>query len=76
MKKKRIAYLTLSLMLLLGTGGIYAAKQEAINNVDTGVVNIEIDEYIFGEISILQSWKYLKSFGTVRMSFGITFCKI
>lgn len=32
--------------MLVGTGGILAGNQEAINNIDTGVVNIEIDEYM------------------------------
>lgn len=37
------------LALMLGTGGIYAEKQAAINNVDTGVVNIEISEFTLDE---------------------------
>lgn len=34
---------------MLGTGSIYAGSQEAVNKVDTGVVNIEISEYMLND---------------------------
>jgi hypothetical protein len=44
--RSKIAVLLLALFLMTtGATGIYAASNHAVNNVDTGVVNIEISEY-------------------------------
>ena len=39
----------LLLLFVIGVGGVYASSQYAISNIDTGVVNIEIDEYTLNE---------------------------
>ena len=51
MKKKNVFFIILFLLLLLavGTTGIYASGQGTVSNVNTGVVNIEIDEFTLDE---------------------------
>lgn len=43
--------------LSIGIGSIYARKQEAINHIDTGVVNIKINEYTLDENGKEVPWK-------------------
>lgn len=73
--KKKIIYASLLLALLLvlsiGIGGIYAGRQEAINHIDTGVVNIEIDEYTLDEDGNEIPWE-----NNIRVLPGKTVSKI
>jgi hypothetical protein len=50
-KKKKIFLIpaVLLLLLILGTAGIYASNHEAVNKVDTGVVNVHITEYTLND---------------------------
>lgn len=45
------------LVMSVGIGGIYAGRQKAVNKIDTGVVNIEIDEYTLDENNNRVPWK-------------------
>lgn len=54
--KNKIIYLALIVTLFLGTDGIYASKQSAVNNLDSSVVNIEINEYMLDETGEKVPW--------------------
>lgn len=59
--RKKIIYASLLLAMLLvlsiGIGGIYAGRQKAINKIDTGVVNIQIEEYTLDEDGKRVPWE-------------------
>ena len=52
-----LLFLALLLVSVLGINNIYAGKQEVINEINTGIVNIEIEEYQLNEQNEEILWK-------------------